>query len=138
MRWICNHTYLWSWSNMEWICNWFIRYYSQQQWHSTLILLILSTFECVLVPYKHSSMLQSKAKFSLAFIHALIIILGSFLLLARLSGVCEKKQLHSLLIPPKHENKSGVNNPCSTWRIHWLYSRFFSFSFFLWTARRVH
>ena len=32
--WICNHTYLWSWSNMEWICKWFIRYYSQQQWHT--------------------------------------------------------------------------------------------------------
>ena len=44
------------------------------------ISLILSTFEDVLVPYKHSSMLRMKAMFSLAFIHALIIILRSFLL----------------------------------------------------------
>ena len=101
------------------------------------ISLILSTFEDVLVPYKHSSMLRIKAKFSLAFIHALIIILRSFLLLARRSAVCKKKRLHSLLIPPKHENTSGVNDPCSTWRIHWLYSRFFSFTFFLWTAGRL-
>ena len=101
------------------------------------ILLILSTFEAVLVPRKHSSMVRIKAKFSLAFIHALILLLGSFLLLARRSAVCEKKQRHSLLIPPKHENTSGVNDPCSTWRIHWLYSHFFSFSFFLWTARRL-
>ena len=101
------------------------------------ISLILSTFEGVLVPRKHSSMLRIKAKFSLAFIHALILLLGSFLLLARRSAVCEKKQRHSLLIPPKHENTSGVNDPCSTWRIRWLYSRFFSFSFFLWTAGRL-
>ena len=101
------------------------------------ISLILSTFEGVLVPRKHSSMLRIKAKFSLAFIHALILLLGSFLLLARRSAVCEKKQRHSLLIPPKHENTSGVNDPCSTWRIRWLYSHFFSFSFFLWTAGRL-
>ena len=98
------------------------------------ISLMLSSFEGVLVPCKHSSMLQIKAKFSVAFIHALILLLGSFLLLARRSAVCEKKQLHSLLVPPKHENTSGVNDPCSTWRIRWLYSRFFPFSFFLWTA----
>ena len=98
------------------------------------ISLILSTFEGVLVPRKHSSMLRIKAKFSLAFIHALILLLGSFLLLARRSAVCEKKLLHSLLIPPNHENTSGVNEPCSNWRIRWLYFRFFSFSFFLWTA----
>ena len=102
-----------------------------------LILLILSMFEGVFVSCKHSSMLQIKAKFSVAFIHALILLLGSFLLLARRSAVCEKKRLHSLLIPPKHENTSGVNDPCSTWRIRWLYSRFFSFSFFLWTAGRL-
>ena len=89
------------------------------------ISLMLSTFEDVLVPRKHSSMLRIKAKFSLAFIHALILLLGSFLLLARHSPICEKKRLHSLLIPPKHENTSGVNDPCSTWRILWLYSCFF-------------
>ena len=96
--------------------------------------LILSTYEGVLVPRKHSSMLQIKAKFSLAFIHVLILLLGSFLLLARRPAVCKKKWLHSRLIPPKHENASGVNDLCSTWRICWLYSGFFSFSFFLWTA----
>ena len=96
------------------------------------ISLILSTFEGVLVPCKHSSMLRIKTKFSLAFIHALTLLLGSFLLLARHSGVCERKQLHSLLIPPKHENTSGVNDP-----IRWLYSHFFLFSFFLWTAGRL-
>ena len=99
--------------------------------------LILSMFEGVLVPHKHSSMLRIKAKFSLAFIHALILLLGSFLLLAKRSAACEKIRLHSLLIPPKQENTSGVNDPCSTWRIHWLYSRFFSFTFFLWTAGRL-
>ena len=98
------------------------------------ISLILSTFEGVLVPPKHSSMLQIKVKLSLAFIHVLILLLGSFLQLVRHSAVCEKKQLHPLLIPPKYENISGVNHPCSTWRIHWLYSCLFSFSFFLWTA----
>ena len=98
------------------------------------ILLIFSTFEGIFVPCKHSSMLWIKARFRLAFIHALILLLGSFLLLARCSAVCEKKQLHSLLSSPKHENTSGVNNLCSSWTIHWLYSHFFSFSFFLWTA----
>ena len=78
------------------------------------ISLILSTFEDVLLPYKHSSMLRIKARFSLDFIYALIIILGSFLLLARRSAVCKKKRLHSMLIPAKHENTSGVNDPCST------------------------
>ena len=70
---------------------------------------ILSKFESVLVPHKHSSMLQIKGKFSLAFIHALFLLLGSFLLLARRQAVCEKKRLNSLLIPPKYENTSGVN-----------------------------
>ena len=101
------------------------------------ISLILSTFEGVLVPCKHSSMLRTKAKFSLAFIHALILLSGHFLLLGRCSAVCEIKQLHSLLIPPKHKNTSGVNDSRSTWRIRWLCSRFFSFSIFLWTAGRL-
>ena len=101
------------------------------------ILLMLSTFEGVLVPRKQSSMLRIKAKFSLAFTYALILLLSSFLLLARRSAVRKKKRQHSLLIPPKHENTSGVNNSCSTWRIRWLDSRFFSFSFFLWTAGRL-
>ena len=121
---------------MKWICKWFTRYYSQQKRH-TSISPILSTFEGVLGPCKHSSMLQVKAKFGLAFIHALILLLGSFLLLARRLVVCEKKRLHPLLIHPKHENASGINDPCSTWRIHWLYSHFLSFSFFLWTAGRL-
>ena len=98
---------------------------------------LISTFEGVLVPCKHGIMLWIKAKFSLAFIHALILLLGSFLLLARRSAACEKKRLHSLLIPPKHENTSGVNDPCFTWRICCLYSCFFSFLFFLWTAGRL-
>ena len=76
-------------------------------------------------------------KFGLAFIHELILLLGSFLLLARCSAICEKKRLHSLLTPPKYENTSGVNDPCFTWRIWWLYSRFFSISFFIWTAIRL-
>ena len=94
------------------------------------ISLIISTFEGVLAPRKHSSMLLIKAKFSLAFIHALIVLLGSFLLLAKRSAVCKKKRLHFLLILPKHENTSGVNDPCSTWRIHWLYSVSFRFYYF--------
>ena len=101
------------------------------------ILLILSTFEGVHVPHKHSSMLQIKEKFSLDFIHALILLLGFFLLLARHSTVCKTKRLHSLLIPLKNEGTSTVNDPCSTWRICWLYSRFFSFSYFLWSAGRL-
>ena len=78
------------------------------------ISLILSTFEDVLVSLKHNYILRIKAKFSLAFIRALILLLGSFLLLARRSGVWKKKWLHSLLIPPKHENTSGLNDSCST------------------------
>ena len=45
--------------------------------------------------------------------------------------------LSRLLIPPEHENTSGGNDPCSTWRILWLCSRFFSLSFFLWTTGRL-
>ena len=101
------------------------------------ISVILSTFEDALVPRKHSSMLRIKAKFSLAFIHALVLLLGSFFQSARRSAVCEKKGLHSLLIPPKHEDTRGLNDPCSSWKIHWLYSRIFLFSFFLWTAGRL-
>ena len=101
------------------------------------ISLILSTFEDVLVPRKHSSVLRIKEKFSLAFIHALILLLGSFLLLGRCSPISEKKRLHSLLSSKKHEKTSGVNDPCSIWRIRRLYSRFFSFSFFIWTAGRL-
>ena len=101
------------------------------------ISLILSTFEGVLVPRKHNCILRIKAKFSLAFIHALILLLGSFLLLARRSRACEKKLLHPLLIPSKHEDTSGVNYPRSAWRIRWSYSRFFSLSFFLWAAGKL-
>ena len=75
---------------------------------------LISMFGGVLVPHKHSNMLQIKAKFSLAFIHALVLLLGSFLLLVRCSAVCKKKRLHPLPIPPKHKNISGVNGPCST------------------------
>ena len=93
------------------------------------ISLILWMFEGVLVPRKLSSILWIKAKFSLAFIHTLILLLGSFLLLARRSAVCDKKRLHSVLIPPKDENTSGVNNPCSCWSIRWLYYCLFCFLF---------
>ena len=48
---------------------------------------MLSKFEIVLVPGKHSKILLIKVKFSLALIHAL---LGSFFLLARRSAICEK------------------------------------------------
>ena len=113
---------------MEWICKWFIQYYSQQQWQTDHFHWYYQRVRVT------SSILWIKVKFSLAFIYALILLLGSFLLLARCSAVCEKKRMHSLLIPPKHENISGVNDLRSTWRIHWLYSSFFSFSFFLWTA----
>ena len=65
-----------------------------------IISLISSTFQGVLIPCKHNSILRIKAKFSLAFVQALILLLGSFLLLARRSAVCEKKRLHSLLINP--------------------------------------
>ena len=70
--------------------------------------LILSTFEGALITRKHSSVLRIKAKLILAFIHALILLFGSFLLLARRSAVCKKKLLHSLFIPPKYENTSSV------------------------------
>ena len=93
------------------------------------ISLILLTFGGLLVPCKHNSMLQIKAKFIIAFIHALIFLLGSFLLLASCLAVCKKKWLHSLLICPKHENTSGVDYPCSTWRVCWLYSCFVFFCF---------
>ena len=91
----------WSWGNMEWICKWFIRWYSQQQWQHRSSWMILSTFESALVPRKHRSILRINATFSLAFIHALILLFGSFLLLARRSAVCNRKRLHSLLVPPK-------------------------------------
>ena len=86
------------------------------------ISMILLRFEDVLVPRKHSSILRIKAKFSLAFFHVLILFLGSFLLLEKRSAVCEKKRLHSLLTPPKHEKGSGVNNLCSTGGICWLHT----------------
>ena len=73
------------------------------------ILLILSTFEGVLITRKHSSVLRIKAKHILAFNHVLTLFFGSFLLLARRSAVCKKKLLHSLFIPPKHENTSSVS-----------------------------
>ena len=97
---------------------------------SRSISLILSKFEGVLVPRKHSSILQIKAKFSLAFIHALIVLLGSFLLVARSSAVCEKRRLHSLVIFPQHENTSGVKDPCSTWRIRCYTPVSFRFHYF--------
>ena len=76
-------------------------------------------------------MLRIKAKFSLAFIHALILLLGSFLLLTRRSAVCEKKRLHSRFIPPKHENTSGMNDPFegfasytpASFRFHFFYEQ---------------
>ena len=61
------------------------------------VLMILSTFESVLVPRRHSSTLRIKAKFSLAFIHALVLLLGSFLLLAR--GSVEKNAKRNRCIP---------------------------------------
>ena len=92
------------------------------------ISLILSMFEGALVPCKHSSILRIKAKFSLAFVHALILLLGSFLLSARCSAVCEKKQLDFLLIPPKTENTSGLNVPVEGFTGYTLVSfRFHSF-----------
>ena len=95
------------------------------------ISMILLTFEDVLVPRKDSSILRIKAKFSLDFFHVLILFLGSFLLLGKRSAVCEKKRLHSLLTPPKHEHGSGVNDIYSTRRICWLYTPItFSPSFF--------
>ena len=102
------------------------------------ISMILLTFEDVLVPRKDSSILRIKAKFSLDFFHVLILFLGSFLLLGKRSAVCEKKRLHSLLTPPKHENGSGVNDLCSTRRICWLYTPItFSPSFFSRIAARL-
>ena len=92
------------------------------------ILLILSVFEGALVAYKHSSILRINANFSLAFVHALILLLGSFLLSARCSAVCEKKRLHFLLIPPKTENTSGLNLPVEGFTGYTLVSfRFHSF-----------
>ena len=113
-----------------------IQCYPQQQWHTDQFWWYYLRWGCSCFP-KHSSTLWIEAKFNLAFIYALILLLRSFLLLARLSVVCDKKWLHSVLIPPKHESTSGVNNPCSTWRIHWLYSHFVLLSFFLWTAGRL-
>ena len=49
-----------------------------------------------LFPIQQSSILGIKATFSLAFIHALILLLGSFLQLVRFSAVSHKKRLHSL------------------------------------------
>ena len=82
---MCNHIYLWSWSNMEWICKWFIRYYSQQQWHTDQFRWYYQRLRVFLFKdvRKHSSMLRIKAKFSLAFIHALILLLCSFLLFSK-------------------------------------------------------
>ena len=92
------------------------------------ILLILSVFEGALVACKHSSILRINANFSLAFVHALILLLGSFLLSARCSAVCEKKRLHFLLIPPKTENTSGLNLPVEGFTGYTLVSfRFHSF-----------
>ena len=89
---------------MEWICKWFIRYYSQQQWHTDQFRWYYQRLKVFLF-HTNSSVLRIKAKFSLTFIHALILLLGCLLLLARRSAVCRKKLQHSLLIPPKHENK---------------------------------
>ena len=53
----------------------------------------------------------------LALMHTLILLLGSFLLSARRSAICEKKRMH--------------------WRIGWLYFRFFFVFILLWTAGRL-
>ena len=56
------------------------------------------------------------------------------------SNTCSSMRKETAAFPahsPKHESTSGVNDLCSTWRIRWLYSRFFLFSFFLWTAARL-
>ena len=126
---ICNDTYLQSWSNMEWICKWFIFMLLSATMAHRQILLILSTFEGVLITRKHSSIFRIKAKLSLAFIHALVLILGSFLLIARRSAICNKKLLHSL--PVQNMIKTWKHKWCSTWRVCWLYILFFPFSFFL-------
>ena len=87
---------------------------------------IINVWECS-CSRKLSSILRIKEKFSLAFIHALTLLLGSFLLLTIHSAVCEKERLHFLLNLPDPENASGMNDSYSTWRIRWLYSHLFSF-----------
>ena len=99
------------------------------------ILLILSTFVGVLVPGQHSSILRIKAKFSLAFIHALILLLGSFLLFFFSSA----KRNDSIPCSFLQNMKTQV-----LWTIHapleWFagYIRvFFLFSLLLWPAGRL-
>ena len=107
---MCNHIYLWSWSNMEWICKWFIRYYSQQQWHTDQFRWYYRRLRVFLFKdvRKHSSLLRIKAKFSLAFIHALILLLGSFLLFSKTFSSMQKeitrRYVWCLLIVPQHYN----------------------------------
>ena len=117
---------------MEWICKWFIQSLSNNGTRINFadIFNVWGCF-CSVQTQQHA---LNQGKVQSSFYPSLILLLGSFLLLARCLAVCEKKQLHSLLSSPKHENISGVNNLCSSWRIHWLYSHFLSFSFFLWTA----
>ena len=92
------------------------------------ISLILSTFEGVLVPRKHSSMLRIKAKVSF---YPCTDLIFTFFSSASKTFSSMRKETAAF---PAHSIKTwkhnGVNNPCSTWRTHWLYPRFFSFSFF--------
>ena len=66
-------------------------------------------------------------KFNIVFSHPLIIIFGCFRFSANSSAACEKKRLRSLLIPLKQVKTNDAKVPFFTWRIGWLYCRFFSF-----------
>ena len=99
------------------------------------ISLILSTFEGVLVPRKHRSMLRIKAKVS--FYPCTDHIFRFF---SSVSKTFSSMRNETATFPAhsiKTWKHNDVKNPCSTWRTHWLYPRFFSFSFFLWTAGRL-
>ena len=83
-------------------------------------------------PHMHKTSDFTKEKLSLVRRKQVASLVVMFLFSAIFSARCLKKAPHSRLIPPKHENTSGVKLPCSTSITISAYLIFFSFSCFSW------
>ena len=83
-------------------------------------------------PHMHRTSDFTNEKLSLVRRKQVASLVVMFLFSASFSARCLKKAPHSRLIPPKHENTSGVKLPCSTSITCSAYLIFFSFSCFSW------
>ena len=83
-------------------------------------------------PHMHRTSDFTNEKLSLVRRKQVASLVAMFLFSATFSARCLKKAPHSRLIPPKHENTSGVKLPCSTSVTRYAYLIFFSFSCFSW------